>query len=61
MQQVLRVAARIYTVQYVELRGTASQLDLPSLTPFSVAGSGQLQLGLPHWATSVALLQGVYN
>ena len=28
-------------------------LDLPSLTPLSVAGCGRLQLGIPHWATSV--------
>ena len=42
------------------LRGTAhegggatSQLDLPSLTPLSVAGCGRLQLGVLHWATSV--------
>ena len=55
------------TVQYVELRGycqghgTAlcmvgggtSQLDLPSLTPLSVADCGRLQLGSPNWATSV--------
>ena len=49
------------SVQYVELRGTAlcrvggpmSQLDLPSLTPLSVADCGCLQLGAPHWATSV--------
>ena len=26
---------------------------LPSLTPLSVAGCGRLQLGAPHWATSV--------
>ena len=30
-----------------------SQLDLPSLSPLSVAGRGRLQLGVPHWATSV--------
>ena len=30
-----------------------SQLDLPSLTPLSVAGCGRLQLGVPHWASSV--------
>ena len=30
-----------------------SQLDLPSLPPLSVAGCGRLQLGVPHWATSV--------
>ena len=33
--------------------GATSQLDLPSLTPMSVAGCGRLQLGDPHWATSV--------
>ena len=35
------------------VEGATSQLDLPSLTPLSVAGSGWLQLGAPHWATSV--------
>ena len=38
-----------------------SQLDLLSLTPLSVAGCGWLQLGAPHWATSVILLQVVDN
>ena len=33
--------------------GATSQLDLPSLTPLSVAGCGRLQLGVPHWASSV--------
>ena len=33
--------------------GATSQLDLPPLTPLSVAGCGRLQLGVPHWATSV--------
>ena len=33
--------------------GATSQLDLLSLTPLSVAGGGRLQLGVPHWATSV--------
>ena len=33
--------------------GATNQLDLPSLTPLSVAGCGRLQLGVPHWATSV--------
>ena len=41
--------------------GATSQLDLPSLTPLSVAGCGRLQLGVPHRATSVALLQVVDN
>ena len=30
-----------------------SQLDLRFLTPLSVAGCGRLQLGVPHYATSV--------
>ena len=33
--------------------GETSQLDLPSLTPLSVAACGSLQLGVPHWAASV--------
>ena len=33
--------------------GATSQLDLASLTELSVAGCGRLQLGVPHWATSV--------
>ena len=37
----------------IRVRGATSQLDLPSLTPMSVAGCGRLQLGVPHWATSV--------
>ena len=36
---------------------TAGQLDLSSRTPLSVAGCGRLQLGVPHWASLVALLQ----
>ena len=40
---------------------TASQLDLPSLTPLSVAGLGRLQLGAAHCATSVTSLQVVHN
>ena len=45
-----------------EERGvTASQLDLPSLTPLSVAGCGRLQLEAAHWATWVTLLQVVDN
>ena len=40
---------------------TVSQLDLPSLMPLSVAACGRLQLGVAHWATSVALLQVVDN
>ena len=33
--------------------GAKSQLDLPSLTPLSVAGCGWLQLEAPQWAASV--------
>ena len=33
--------------------GATSQLDLPSLKPLSLSGCGRLQLGVPHWATSV--------
>ena len=33
--------------------GATSQLDLPSRTPLSLAGCGRLQLGVPHWASSV--------
>ena len=45
------------TVKYVELRGYylvygggvgTSQLDVPSLTPLSIAVYGRLQLGAPH-------------
>ena len=35
---------------------TASQVDLQSLMPLSVASCGRLQLGAAHRATSVALL-----
>ena len=31
--------------------GATNQLDLPFVTPLSVAGCGRLQLGVPHWAT----------
>ena len=45
-----------------EWRGvTASQLDLPSLTPLSAASCGRLQLEAAHWATWVTLLQVVDN
>ena len=40
---------------------TASQLELPSLTPLSGAGCGRLQLEAAHWATWVTLLQVVDN
>ena len=42
---------------YCSVKGggiTASQLDLPSLTSLSVLGGSRLQLGVTHWATSVA-------
>ena len=38
--------------------GATSQLDLPPLTPISVAGWGLLQLGVPHWATSIDSVTG---
>ena len=61
VQQVLWFVARIVVCNTLSSGGTAlcrvwgaiSQLDLPSLTPLSVAGCGWLQLGVPHWATSV--------
>ena len=37
----------------MRIGGATSQLDLSSLTPLSIAGCGRLQLGVPHWATSV--------
>ena len=40
---------------------TASQLDQPSLTPLSIAGSGRLQLGVAYWATSGEILQVFEN
>ena len=61
VQHVLWFAARIAVCNTWSSGGTAlcrvggatSQLDLPCLTPLSVAGYGWLQLGAPHWATSV--------
>ena len=61
--------ASICTVQQVNLRGTAlyigggigNSMDLPSLTPLSIAGCGRLHLDAPHWSTSVSLLQVLYN
>ena len=40
-----------------EGEGATSQLDLPFLTPLSVADCGRLQLGVPQWATCDRLLQ----
>ena len=40
-------------VLQMRLWGATSKLDQPSLTPLPVAGCGRLQLGVPHWATSV--------
>ena len=37
----------------IRVGGATSQLYLPSMTTFSVAGCGRLQLGVPYWATSV--------
>ena len=59
LQQVFRFVGRVYTairgpqgVLPMRVGSVASQLDLPSLTPLSIAGCGRLQLGIPHWATS---------
>ena len=58
-RSILAEAALIYTM-HAALEGTAHEgagatrkLDLPSLTPLSVAGCGRLQPGVPHWAVSV--------
>ena len=40
---------------------TGQSIELAFLTSLSVAGCGRLQLGAPHWTTSVALLQVVDN
>ena len=40
-------------VQPMRLGSATSQLDLPSLTPLSVPDCGRLQLGVPHYDTSV--------
>ena len=40
-------------VLLMRVEGVTSKLDIPSLMPLSVAGCSQLQLGVPHWATSV--------
>ena len=37
----------------MRMGGATSQLDLPFLTPLSVAGCGWLQLGVSHLAASV--------
>ena len=45
----------------MSMGGATSQLDLLSLMPLSITSCGQLQLGVPRWSTSVALLQVVDN
>ena len=41
-------------VQHMMMGGATSQLDLPSLTPFFVAGLWpNATIGIPHWTTSV--------
>ena len=49
--------------RYCPVKGgvTANQLDEPSLTLLLVAGCGRLLQLAALWATSVALLQVVYN
>ena len=50
----MKLSITIYSMVLPMRVGSAtSQLDLPSLSPLSVAGCGRLQLGAPHWATSV--------
>ena len=63
LQQVLKFVSRIAPfntwssggTSLCRLGGATSHLDLPSLTPLSVACCGLLQLGVAHWATSVDL------
>ena len=45
--------AKAFLVLPMRVGRANSQLYLPSLTPFSVAGCGRLKLGVLHWATSV--------
>ena len=54
MHEALRVTAN-------DGGGCDSQLDLLSLMQLSVAGCGQLQLGVPHWAASVNYCEAVDN
>ena len=51
--QVFNYARGAQGVLPIGAGGATSQLDLPSLTLLSVAACGRLQLGVPHWATSV--------
>ena len=44
----------------MRVRDAPSQLELPSLTPLSVAGCGRLKLGVPNSATSVITASGLY-
>ena len=50
---LIRAITRSSGVLPMREGGAKSQLDLPSLTPLSVAGCGRLQLGVPHLAASV--------
>ena len=46
----------------MRIGSATSQLDLPSLTPLSTAGCGQLQQGfLPHWDTLVDYWKWLIN
>ena len=49
----LHYAQSAQLVLPMRVGGAPIQFDLPSLTPLYVAGCGRLQLGVPHWATSV--------
>ena len=55
----LYCARGAHWVLTMRVRLTVSRYDLSSLMPWSIAGCGRLQLGVAHWATSVALLQVV--
>ena len=68
MQQVLRFVGSVNRAlrgaqgaMPMRVGGATSQLDLLSLAPLSVAGYGILQLGVPHWATSVITASIVDN
>ena len=45
---------------YCPVKGRG-QLDLPFMTPLSIAGCGRPQLGAANWAISVALLHGIVD
>ena len=59
-RSIIGEAALIYTMHEalmgilpIRAGGANSQLDLPSLSPLSVASCGRLQLGVTQWTISV--------